>query len=44
VALSLFLALLLSAAAFGLRHYSRLRIPPVQWRQFAFVAVIERPG
>jgi hypothetical protein len=44
VAFGLFLALLFSLAAFALRHYSRLRLPPVQWRQFAFVAVIERPG
>ena len=44
VAFSLFLALLFSAAAFALQHYSRLRLPPAQWRQFAFVAVIERPG
>jgi hypothetical protein len=40
----LMLALLFSLAAFGLRHYSRLRLPPRQWRPFAFVAVIERPG
>jgi hypothetical protein len=39
-----FLALLFSIAAFALRHYSRLRLPPAQWRQFTFVAVIERPG
>jgi hypothetical protein len=38
------LALLFSIAAFALRHYSRLRLPPAQWRQFTFVAVIERPG
>ena len=44
VAFSLFLALLFSAAAFALQHYSRLRTPPVKWRQLAFVAVIERPG
>ena len=29
-------ALLFSAAAFALQHFSRLRIPPVQWRQLAF--------
>jgi hypothetical protein len=43
-AFAFFLALLLSLAAFGLRHTSRLRLPPVQWRQFEFVAVVERPG
>jgi hypothetical protein len=43
-AFAVFLALLLSLAAFGLRHFSRLRLPPGQWRQFTFVAVIERPG
>jgi hypothetical protein len=36
--------LLFSLAAFALRHFSRLRVPPAQWRPFAFVAVIERPG
>ena len=44
VAFSLLLALLFSIAAFALQHYSRLRLPPAQWRQLAFVAVIERPG
>jgi hypothetical protein len=44
VAFSLLLALLFSIAAFGLQHYSRLRLPPRLWRQFTFVAVIERPG
>jgi hypothetical protein len=43
-AFGFFFALLLSLAAYGLRHYSRLRLPPAQWRQLAFVAVIERPG
>jgi hypothetical protein len=40
----LVLALLFSLAAFALQHYSRLRLPPGQWRSFAFVAVVERPG
>jgi hypothetical protein len=44
VAFGLFLALLFSLAAFALQHYSRLRVPPARWRQFTFVAVIERPG
>jgi hypothetical protein len=44
VAFGLLLALLFSLAAFALQHYSRLRLPPGQWRPFAFVAVIERPG
>jgi hypothetical protein len=44
VGFGFFLALLFSIAAFALRHYSRLRLPPAQWRQFTFVAVIERPG
>jgi hypothetical protein len=44
VAFSLLLALLFSIAAFALQHYSRLRLPQAQWRPFAFVAVIERPG
>jgi hypothetical protein len=44
VAFSLLLALLFSFAAFALQHYSRLRLPPAQWRRLAFVAVIERPG
>ena len=44
VALSLLFALLFSFAAFALQHYSRLRLPPAQWRRLAFVAVIERPG
>jgi len=44
VGFSLLLALLFSIAAFGLQYYSRLRLPPAQWRRLAFVAVIERPG
>jgi hypothetical protein len=44
VAFSVLLALLFSVAAFALQHFSRLRVPPTQWRQLAFVAVIERPG
>jgi hypothetical protein len=44
VAFSLLLALLFSLAAFALQHYSRLRLPPGQWRSFAFIAVVERPG
>jgi hypothetical protein len=44
VAFGFFLALLFSIAAFALRHFSRLRLPPAQRRQFTFVAVIERPG
>jgi hypothetical protein len=44
VAFGLLLALLFSLAAFALRQYSRLRLPPGQWRSFAFIAVVERPG
>jgi hypothetical protein len=44
VAFGLLLALLFSLAAFALQHYSRLRLPPGQWRSFAFIAVVERPG
>ena len=40
----LLLALLFSLAAFALQHYGRLRLPPGQWRSFAFIAVVERPG
>jgi hypothetical protein len=44
VASSVLLALLLSLAAFGLRHFTRLRLASFAWRPQAFVAVIERPG
>ena len=44
VAFSVLLALLFSFAAFALHHYSRLRLPPAQWRRLAYVAVLERPG
>jgi hypothetical protein len=44
VAFSTLFALLLSFAAFGLRHFTRVRLVPLAWRQQAFVAVIERPG
>jgi hypothetical protein len=44
VATGTLLALLLSLAAFGLRHFSRLRMASFAWRPQAFVAVIERPG
>ncbi|HVG79568.1 MAG TPA: hypothetical protein VNF03_15590, partial [Patescibacteria group bacterium] len=44
VAFSVLLALLFSFAAFALQHYSRLRLPPAQWRRLAYVAVLERPG
>ncbi len=44
VAFSTLFALLLSLAAFGLRHSTRLRLASFAWRQQAFVAVIERPG
>jgi hypothetical protein len=44
VAFGLLLALLFSLAAFALLHYSRLRLPSGQWRSFAFIAVVERPG
>jgi hypothetical protein len=44
IATATLFALLLSLAAFGLRHFSRLRLVPVAWRPQAFVAVIERPG
>ena len=37
-------ALLVSLAAFGLRHSTRLRLSSFAWRPQAFVAVIERPG
>ena len=37
-------ALLVSLAAFGLRHTTRLRLSAFAWRPQAFVAVIERPG
>jgi hypothetical protein len=37
-------ALLLSLAAFGLRHSTRLRLSSFAFRPQAFVAVIERPG
>ena len=37
-------ALLVSLAAFGLRHSTRLRLSAFAWRPQAFVAVIERPG
>ncbi len=44
VAAATLFALLLSLAAFGLRHSTRLRLPSMAWRQQAFLAVIERPG
>jgi hypothetical protein len=44
VASSVLFALLLSLAAFGLRHFTRLRLASFAWRPQAFVAVIERPG
>jgi hypothetical protein len=44
VAFGLLLALLFSIAAFALQQYTRLRLPPGQWRSFAFIAVVERPG
>jgi hypothetical protein len=44
VAAATLFALLLSLAAFGLRHSTRLRLPSIAWRQQAFLAVIERPG
>ena len=44
VAAALLFALLVSLAAFGLRHSTRLRLPSKAWRQQAFLAVIERPG
>jgi hypothetical protein len=44
VAAATLFALLVSLAAFGLRHSTRLRLASIAWRQQAFVAVIERPG
>jgi hypothetical protein len=44
VAAATLFALLVSLAAFGLRHSTRLRLPSMAWRQQAFLAVIERPG
>jgi hypothetical protein len=44
VAAATLFALLVSLAAFGLRHSTRLRLPSTGWRQQAFLAVIERPG
>jgi hypothetical protein len=44
VAAATLFALLVSLAAFGLRHSTRLRLPSIAWRQQAFLAVIERPG
>lgn len=44
VASSTLFALLVSLAAFALRHFTRLQLAPARWRPQAFVAVLERPG
>jgi hypothetical protein len=44
VASSTLFALLVSLAAFALRHFTRLQLAQARWRPQAFVAVLERPG